>query len=68
MKKQLTLEESFEKLDETLAALEGRNITLEKSFELYQKGMQLVKNCNEQIDLVEKKMQVINEEGELSDF
>ena len=68
MKKQLTLEESFEKLDETLVALEGRNITLEKSFELYQKGMQLVKNCNEQIDLVEKKMQVINEEGELSDF
>ncbi len=68
MKKQLTLEESFEKLDETLAALEGRNITLEKSFELYQQGMELVKNCNDQIDRVEKKMQVINEEGELSDF
>ena len=68
MKKQLTLEEAFEKLDETLAALEGRNITLEKSFELYQQGMELVKNCNDQIDRVEKKMQVINEEGELSDF
>ena len=68
MKKQLTLEESFEKLDETLVALEGRNITLEKSFELYQQGMELVKNCNDQIDRVEKKMQVINEEGELSDF
>lgn len=68
MNKQLTLEESFEKLDETLTALESRDITLEKSFELYQKGMQLVKHCNEQIDLVEKKMQVINEEGELSDF
>ena len=68
MKKQLTLEESFEKLDETLVALEGRNITLEKSFELYQQGMELVKNCNDQIDRVEKKMQAINEEGELSDF
>ena len=68
MKKQLTLEESFEKLDETLTALESRDITLEKSFELYQKGMQLVKNCNDQIDRVEKKMQVINEEGELRDF
>ena len=68
MNKQLTLEESFEKLDETLTALESRDITLEKSFELYQQGMELVKNCNDQIDRVEKKMQVINEEGELSDF
>lgn len=72
MKKQemeeLTLEESFEKLEEILEALESREITLEESFQAYAKGMELLKQCNEKIDTVEKKMQLINEEGELSDF
>ncbi len=72
MKKQemeeLTLEESFEKLEEILEALESREITLEESFQTYAKGMELLKQCNEKIDTVEKKMQLINEEGELSDF
>lgn len=66
--KEVTLEESFEKLDEILAALESREIALEESFQFYQKGMELVKQCNQKIDRVEKKMQLINEEGEISEF
>ena len=34
---ELTLEESFQKLDEMLLALESRNISLEESFATYQK-------------------------------
>lgn len=68
MAEEMTLEESFEKLEEILAALESRDVTLEQSFEIYQKGMELIKQCNSKIDGVEKKMQVMNEEGELSDF
>lgn len=67
-KQEMMLEEAFEKLDGILAALESRDITLEESFQNYQRGMELLKKCNEKIDLVEKKMQLINEEGELSDF
>ena len=67
-KQEMTLEEAFEKLDGILAALESRDITLEESFQNYQRGMELLKKCNEKIDLVEKKMQLINEEGEISDF
>ena len=67
-KQEMTLEEAFEKLDGILAALESRDITLEESFQNYQRGMELLKKCNEKIDLVEKKMRLINEEGELSDF
>ena len=67
-KQEMTLEEAFEKLDGILAALESRDITLDESFQNYQRGMELLKKCNEKIDLVEKKMQLINEEGELSDF
>lgn len=67
-KEELTLEESFEQLEEILSALESREITLEESFQTYARGMELLKQCNEKIDTVEKKMQLINEEGELSDF
>ncbi|MDO5539465.1 MAG: exodeoxyribonuclease VII small subunit [Eubacteriales bacterium] len=65
---ELTLEESFEKLENMLAALESRDITLEQSFDVYQKGMELIRQCNRKIDCVEKKMQVMDEEGGLSDF
>lgn len=64
----MTLEESFENLEKILTALESRDVTLEQSFEIYQRGMELIKQCNSKIDCVEKKMQVMNEEGELSDF
>ena len=67
-KQEMTLEETFAKLDELLTALESRDITLEESFRNYQQGMELLKKCNEKIDRVEKKMQLINEEGETSDF
>ena len=64
----LTLEQIFEQLENVLSTLESRDITLEDSFSTYAKGMELLKKCNEKIDTVEKKMQLINEEGELSDF
>ena len=65
---ELTLEESFQKLDEMLLALESRDISLEESFATYQKGMELLKSCNEKIDRVEKKMLTLNEEGEADEF
>ena len=67
-KEDLTQEESFEKLEELLSILENRDTTLETSFQTYQEGMKLIKSCNEKLDTVEKKMQIINEEGEYSDF
>ena len=64
----LTLEDSFEKLEELLAVLEDRETTLENAFQMYKEGMELLKSCNEKLDTVEKKMQMINEEGDYSDF
>lgn len=65
---ELTLEESFEQLEELLCRLENREITLEESFSVYQQGMELLKNCNNKIDRVEQKMQILDEEGELHEF
>ena len=62
------LEEAFLKLEETIADLEREDITLEHSFKEYQKGMELLKKCNETIDKVEKKVLVLNENGETDEF
>ena len=67
-KKELTLEESFQRLDELIARLEDREIPLEDSFAIYKEGMDLLKSSREKIDTVEKKMLQISEDGELSEF
>ena len=56
-------------LEKLFARLEEKSdITLEESFALYNEGMQLLKQCNETIDAVEKKVQVLDENGEVHEF
>lgn len=62
--KDFKLEEAFEKLDIIVEELEKADISLEKSFSLYQEGMKLLKACNDTIDKVEKELIVLNEDGE----
>lgn len=59
-----TLEELFEQLDEIVEQLEETSNSLEDSFGLYHKGMELLKTCNDKIDKVEKKMLILDEDGE----
>ncbi|MCR5640616.1 MAG: exodeoxyribonuclease VII small subunit [Lachnospiraceae bacterium] len=67
-KEELTLEQGFEKLDEIIGQLEDREIPLEKSFQLYEEGVALLKGCNDKIDRVEKQVQKLNSDNTLSDF
>ena len=67
-KEKMSVEEAFAQLDEIIQRLEGGEASLEESFRIYQKGMELLKYCNSQIDAVEKKMMKLNENGELSEF
>ncbi len=64
----MTLEEAFSRLDQVVERLESREITLEESFKVYQSGMELLKTCNDKIDRVEKKVLMMDEDGELSGF
>ena len=66
--KEISLEEAFTRLQETIENLEKDDITLEQSFQECQKGMLLVKKCNEIIDKVEKKVLVLNEDGGTDEF
>ena len=63
-----SLETTFEELDKIVGDLEGADVSLEDSFQLYHKGMELLKACNEKIDTVEKKMLVLDESGEQYEF
>ncbi len=68
MAEQKTLEQAFEELEGIIEQMNDREISLDDSFALYTKGTGLLKFCNEQLDTVEKKMAVLNEEGELHEF
>lgn len=63
-RKEKTIEETFEELEELLKRLESGELSLEESFRCYEAGMKLVKSCNEKIDKVEKKIMVLEENGE----
>ena len=64
----LTIEESLQELDLIVQRLESREISLEDSFVMYQKGMELLRQCSDKMDTVEKKMLKINEDGGFSEF
>ncbi len=64
----MTLEEKLVKLEDTIARLEAEDISLEEAFKTYKEGMDLLKECNTEIDKVEKQVQKLNEEGELDEF
>ena len=63
-----TLETVFKELDELIESLEGENVSLEDSFQMYHKGMDLLKVCNEKIHTIEKKMIMLDENGEQHEF
>ena len=48
----MKIEERFVELDKIVKELELGELTLEKSFELYKKGMDMIKDCNKDIDKV----------------
>jgi exodeoxyribonuclease VII small subunit len=64
VKKERTIEETLKDLEELIKKLESGESSLEKSFEYYETGMKLVKSCNDKIDKVEKKIIVLEENGE----
>ena len=67
-----TFEESITELEEIVNKLEGGNVTLDESLELFEQGIKLSKGCQKMLDAAEKKVSILmtNEDGEMtkSDF
>lgn len=68
LEKDLSLEEAFAEIDHLIEQLEQPENTLEASFQAFEKGMELVKYCNDSIDRIEKKVLVLGQNGELNEF
>ena len=62
------IEDVFQELDVIAEKLESSDTSLEDSFRLYTKGMELLKYCSGKLDTVEKKMLQMDEDGTLREF
>lgn len=67
-KKKENLEEMFQSLEEVIKGMEESSVTLEQSFDMYNRGMKILKECSRTIDEVEKKVLVLDEDGETHEF
>ena len=67
-KQEMNIEEAFDALEKLVEKMESGEASLEETFLMYQKGMELLKECSSKIDMVEKKMMLLNENGELHEF
>ena len=63
-KKEISIEEIMDRLDDTVTQMENDKMTLEESYQAFSEGMKLVKMGNDAIDRVEKKIKVLMMEGE----
>lgn len=63
-----SLEANFAKLEQEIEKLEAQDVTLEEAFAAYSAGMKLLKECNDQIDQVEKKVLKLSADGQLEEL
>lgn len=63
---EVTFEVAMERLDKIVNELESGDVPLEQAIELFQEGMKLSKFCNEKLEHVERKIEMlIDEDGAL---
>ncbi|MDD6039132.1 MAG: exodeoxyribonuclease VII small subunit [bacterium] len=67
-KMQPGLEELFSEAETIIEKLEQPGIDLEEAFAAYEQGMKVIKACNDRIDEVEKKMQILTADGTVVPF
>jgi exodeoxyribonuclease VII small subunit len=59
-KERLSFEEALKQLESIVEQLESPEITLEDSVKLYEKGMELSKQCTQVLHQAELKIQQVN--------
>ena len=59
-KKEKSFEESLEEVEQIVARLEGGDIPLAESLELYERGISALRRCHELLDRVEQRIQTLS--------
>lgn len=65
---ELTFEEAFTELEETVRKLEAGGLTLEESLALYERGQALAARCNTQLDAAQLRIVQLTPDGEETPF
>ncbi|MBR6148466.1 MAG: exodeoxyribonuclease VII small subunit [Lachnospiraceae bacterium] len=65
MEEKRSLEEMLSSLEECVNRMESGELSLEQSFEAFKEGIELVKQCNESIDMVEKEVVKLMDDGSI---
>jgi exodeoxyribonuclease VII small subunit len=58
-------EAAIAELETIVKKLEEGDLALEKSLELYERGVQLSRFCHSRLEEAEKRIDIVNERGEL---
>ena len=58
-------EAAIAELDAIVKKLEEGDLTLEKSLELYERGVHLSRFCHAQLEDAERRVEILNERGQL---
>ena len=67
--KDLSFEESLEKLEEIVNKLENGDVPLDEAIDEFNKAMQLVKICNEKLEAAEESIaKIVKDNGEVVEF
>jgi exodeoxyribonuclease VII small subunit len=62
--KDLTFEQAFTELEETVGKLESGGLALEESLALFERGQALAARCGKQLDEAELKIKQLTPEGD----
>ncbi|NGZ74174.1 exodeoxyribonuclease VII small subunit [Saccharibacillus alkalitolerans] len=63
---ELNFEQAMDQLEAIVTELERGDVPLEKSIDLFQRGMQLSQLCGQKLEQVERKIEtIVEEDGQL---
>lgn len=63
-KTKFQIEDAYQELDELIAHLESEDTSLSEAFSDYKKGMKLLEKCQSTLDMIEKEVILLRENGE----
>ena len=62
-------EDKLAELEEIVTTLENGDVTLDESIKKYTEAMKLVKECDDELKMIEDNVnKIVSENGELKDF
>ena len=59
-KKEATVEDSFKALDKIISQMDDDSCSLEKSLELYEKGVKIISDVTKKVDKIEKDLKILD--------